>query len=280
MRRDVTAGKRFGAGTAALFVVIATSGVLLTAQQSADAASGAVVVEPAEGATDWGNIRLVTDRQCPAQADALIVTVEGANFPKYSNAVGNTELVGVDPDASGRGLVVPLPGSWDAVAQANGGSEKLDGTAELTFLCIKRGSPDVLEAFAGEVKFSVAGKGQASRYKQNGGPALVSGIPLTANDVKPYVYRTDAPPSGASTSGAAAPAAASGNEPAAQPGAEDSLGRGPVTVSPGFGDTSTTASQSSSGGGSSTALLVGIAVMGAAGTWGYVTYSRARRQQM
>lgn len=194
-RRRPGPARRAAAGIAALAGVAAP---LLTSAASAYADEPVVSVEPAEGEADWGNIRLVTNRHCPDEATNVIVRISGASFPEDSNAVGNSELDGFAASSDGEGLVIPLFGSWEAVAEANGADNDLDGDAQLRLVCIDGDASEIVEEITGEVRFDRQSEGPSS-YQQADGPELSSGLPLTPSDVPgdpggPYVYRIDLPP--------------------------------------------------------------------------------------
>lgn len=265
------------------------------ASQPAAAADALLAVEPAEGKSDWGNIRLVTNRGCPEKTTNLIVEIVGANFPPGSFAVGNSELSGFPTASNGEGLVIPLFGSWDTLAEANGGKRILDGTAELTLICIDQGAEKALDRITGAVEFSKSSSGP-SAYEQAEGPRLVSGFPYKASDVVPFVYRYDLPPGspggppiGGPTEPPGLTAANAAFATADGPPGEDPEGDGGDVAaaddqkddqeasSSGTTDATQVTRSDRNSGPSSTALVVGLVVLAGAATTGYVVYERARR---
>lgn len=267
-------------------------GVVGTADPVA-AADVALAVEPAQGKTDWGNIRLLTNRTCPSGTTNVIVEIVGANFPTGSFAVGNSEISGFSTSANGEGLVIPLFGSWDTIAEANGGKRLLDGTAELTLICIDQDAEDVLAEITGKIEFTKSGGG-ASTYEQAAGPRLVSGLPYKASDVVDYVYRYDLPPGspggppiGGPTEPPGMTAANAAFAAADSDSAEDAGSTGVSSDSPdevtGTGTSipddasATQATTSDRSSGPPTALIVGLVLFAGAAATGFVVYERARR---
>lgn len=259
----------------------------------AEAADGILAVEPARGETDWGNIRLLTNRGCPARTTNIIVEIVGANFPTGSFAVGNSEISGFPTSANGEGLVIPLFGSWDTVARANGGKRVLDGTAELTLICIDQPAEDVLGRISGQIEFTKAGGGPSS-YEQATGPRLVSGLPYQGSDVVPYVYRYDLPPgspggppiggpteppgvTAANTAFAGAAARSDGDgesvdeENSGSP--DEPAGQGTPLIG---NATATRATSSDPNSATPTALIVGLALFASAAAAGFIVFQRAR----
>ncbi len=264
------------------FLLAAPTLVLGTTQPAA-AAEGVMAVEPSKGESDWGNIRLVTDRGCSAGSTNILVEVVGGNFPTGSFAVGNSELSGFPPAANGKGLVIPLFGSWDTVAEANGGKRDLDGTAQLTLLCMDQAGERVLDRITGKVRFDKAAGGPSSYQAE--GPLLRSGMPYLASEANPsapYVYRYNLPPGspggppiGGPTAppGAIADAAATVSGGTTEPGAAE----GPQTLVPGTAIDNQATGSARSSGPSPTALIIGFVVLVGAATTGYLVYERARR---
>lgn len=260
----------------------------------AAAADSVLAVEPAQGKTDWGNIRLLTNRTCPSKTTNVIVEIVGANFPTGSFAVGNSEISGFSTSANGEGLVIPLFGSWDTIAEANGGKRLLDGTAELTLICIDQPAEDVLAEITGKIEFTKSGGG-TSAYEQAAGPRLVSGLPYKGSDVVDYVYRYDLPPGspgGPPIGGPTEPpgvTAANAAFAAADSGSAEDVGStgdvisdspdeatGTSTSVPGDA-TATQATISDRSSGPPTALIVGLVLFAGAAATGFVVYERARR---
>lgn len=261
----------------------------------AAAADGVLAVEPAQGKTDWGNIRLLTNRTCPSGTTNVIVEIVGANFPTGSFAVGNSEISGFSSSANGEGLVIPLFGSWDTIAEANGGKRLLDGTAELTLICIDQPAEDVLAEITGKIEFTKSGGGP-STYEQAAGPRLVSGLPYEGSDVVDYVYRYDLPPGSpggppiggpteppgvtavnaafAAADGAAADGDAGSTSDVSNDSPDEATGSD-TSIS---GDaTATQAMTSDRSSGPPTALIVGLVLFAGATATGFVVYERARR---
>lgn len=137
--------------------------------------TGIVALEPASGSTDGGKVMLLTSRPCAEGATNVLVRISGAGFPEGSNAVGNSELAILPSAPASSGVVIPLFGSWDVVAQSNGATEALDGAARMTLVCTDALGSRIYEEMTGAVEFTRQ-DGAASRYEQVGGPALVSGV--------------------------------------------------------------------------------------------------------
>lgn len=186
----------------------------LATPSSASPEGGALAVEPAQGKDDWGAIWFVSSAPCPAPSTHYKVRISGANFPDHSNAIGNQTLANLGPTADGKGLAIPLWGSWDTVARTNNAKVPLDGTARISLLCINHFGTEVYAEMTGEVRFAKV-DGGPSTYEQVGGPTLKSGQPRTEADVvalaQAAATTTAPPPSGA----AATPAGPSAADPVA-----------------------------------------------------------------
>lgn len=250
---------------------------------AAAAADGIVAVEPAQGKADEGNIRLVTNRTCPSEATHFVVQIIGANFPTGSNAVGNSEIAAMPLTPDRAGMVVRLFGSWEAIADANGAPTKLDGLARLKLMCIDADSFKSFGVIEGEIRFAKSASG-ASTFKQAAGKTLSSGIARTQADVPaetPYVYREDLPPG--SPGGPPAPGNSTVNAAPFSTGADGDAdaegGTAEAAPAPNRGvlDDTTTAASGRSAGPSSLPLLLGAALLVAAGLGGYLVYGRLRR---
>jgi hypothetical protein len=280
------------ASVAALLATCAASAALLLAAtpSSADPLGGALAVEPAQGKDDWGAIWLVSSAPCPEPSTHYKVRITGANFPQDSNAIGNQTLANLGPAAGGKGLAIPLWGSWDTVARANNAQVPLDGTAKISLLCINHFGTKVYAEMTGEVRFARVAGGP-STYEQVGGPTLVSGeartpaqlaakelaasaaaaatpVPIAGVDPATAVPGAAAsPPSSAAGAQTAAPAEPPAAEPPASQGASAGAGSAETVV---------TASESSSHRGADMPVAIGAGIVAVAAGTGAFLYLRKR----
>jgi hypothetical protein len=280
-------GNQLRRGVAGAVALAASSSFLLLGTAPRAAADDATLaIEPAQGTVDDGVVRLITNRACPADAENFIVQISGGRFPENSNAIGNSELAGLFPPASGEGLVIPMLGSWAVTADANGYHDDLDGTARMTLLCMSQDSAHILSKVTGEVRFFTSGDGPV-HYEQVGGVHLASGLPLKAADLPnngEYVYRPDLPPG--SPGG---PPAGSGDSVVKSDGGSASGGDNASAVSDGnsetatsngaqLGDTALSSSGRGAKGDSKTPLFIGAGLLIALAAGGYVIYRSARQE--
>ncbi|MGQ0626216.1 MAG: hypothetical protein ACT4PP_16415 [Sporichthyaceae bacterium] len=247
---------------AALMAALAAS--TLAAPAHGAAAEGRVAIEPRTGRSDQGDIRLITERPCPATATNVVVQAIGGPFPPDSNALGNSELAGLPAPVIGDGLTLALFGSWDVIAQANGAGP-LSGVVELVVVCFRQGFAERLAEMRGQVRFTSVGD-RLARYEQVGGPQLYSGLssaPGTergqqlaraANSRPPSGRTPGTPPAAASAGSGTAPVLGPGPGPAPQ-------GSGPADSAP--DPTVAAASRESRGGPGFVLLLLGALLSGA-----------------
>ncbi len=161
----------------------AAAGTQAPAAATKDVPTGPLAIEPQNGDDQAGEVRLVTAQTCPKAATNYIVTVLGAGFGAGSNAVGNTDVTQLSATSDGKGLVVPLWGTWRMIADANEVRDPLDGTATLSMLCIDNFGSTVYAANIGRIKFTKH-TNAPSDFEQVGGPQLNSGQPRTAEEVE------------------------------------------------------------------------------------------------
>jgi len=121
---------------AGLAVLMTATGLAVVAAAPASAAPiGTMTVTPATGNDTTGNINFDTSGPCPAAATNVIINIAGAGFPANSNAVGNSDIA-IYPTNPQGGLTIPLGQTWETLAQSQGATVPLNGTATLTTRCI------------------------------------------------------------------------------------------------------------------------------------------------
>lgn len=256
-RRSVASALAVGTAALSLGVLVGTAQAEVVGQ---------LAVEPLGGSDLMGNIRIISSADCPAPSTHFVIRAEGGGFPPNSNAVGHNEIAGFDPGASGKGLVVPLHATWDDVAKTNGAKKHLDGTVQLTLVCLDIEGQDYGE-MTGTVSFDRSGS--SSTFEQVGGPRLSSGIPLTPEDAaraergEPFGVAADAD-----------------SDAAAGPG---STGAGDATAAASDvrseqseGDTATVAGPGRSDSPSRMPLLVGVVALAVAAGAGGLLFRAAR----
>lgn len=151
---------------------------------TADVPRGPLSIEPQEGNTETGEVRLVTGQLCPEQTTNYLVRISGAGFTAGQNAVGNEAVSNLSQTYDGKGLVVPMWGTWQMVADADGVKDALNGVATLTMFCMDKFGKNIYAMNVGEIEFKAQGGKSPSTYRQVGGPKLASGQPRTPAEVE------------------------------------------------------------------------------------------------
>lgn len=147
-----------------------------SAQRGVTPKPDALALEPIGGYTKLGDVRIITTELCPAQSEVIIARISGAGFKPDSNVFGNTELALVPKMPDGSGYVAPIYADWDYLATAHGAKTPLEGMATLTFLCADKDLERIDAQLEGSVRFE-SKPGEPTRYLQDGGPRVASGLP-------------------------------------------------------------------------------------------------------
>lgn len=253
-------------------------------EPAAAVGQGNLALEPIGGFTDLGDVRVITTALCPAQSTNLMIRISGGGFRPDSNVIGNSQIAGqlMTPDRTG--YVVPIFADWEYLAESHEARTPLNGPAELTLLCADADLERIDARMAGRLRFE-SRSGEKSKYLQDGGPRIATGIPGIPPPGSGGVPR-NAPTTPPVTNAAGqlleapAPADAAGTAPAADSGASQAAsapGTAKAKAKPGVGATRSLDAQPTAARGSSPVTLLALAATAALLGWALLIFVRRPR---
>ena len=196
LRKIATAHISSGSAAARLavaaLVAVLTAGLSILAATPATAATiGSMSVTPASGNDTTGNIVFDSSVACPAEATNVIINIAGAGFPANSNAVGNSDIAIYSTNPQG-GLTIPLGQTWETLAQSQGATLPLSGTATLTMRCIDIFNSQSFGEIPMQVQFTPT-TGTHFDYAEVGGNPTPTPTPTPTNSQSPTPTESPTP---------------------------------------------------------------------------------------